>query len=119
MHYLNNRYIKILFRFGLVLYPFLLAIYKLILGILTPSIFLCFYALYDIGIGLAKENTQRSACLAGLFFGGFSAMIALYMIISTRKKFRVNILVFNMNEAHNLVKRSIIDFVNIIRSTKK
>ena len=46
--------LKTLFTFGLVLFPFIMAISKLFTGIITFSVFWCIYAFYDIGIGFAK-----------------------------------------------------------------
>ena len=83
---------KVLFRLSLVLYPFLLAISKLILGIFTPSVFLCFYALYDIGIGLAKivdiankhkkysEETNFCAYIIGWFLFSSSLLFMAYSL---------------------------------------
>jgi len=45
---------KTLFREGVALYPFIMAAAKFVLGVLTPSVFLCVYSLYDVGIGLTR-----------------------------------------------------------------
>ena len=229
MNILHVKNKKLLLLLVLVFYPYLMALSKIILGILTPSVFLFFYAAYDIGIGLAKTvdiahryrkpsdednfcayiigwfmfsssllfmiyslriflggkiiiysfpitivisvstfiilgsviirfyshkkndsitkavrlidlcsviislavtreallyitvigNTSQSACLAGLIFGGITAIISIHIINSVRKLFQKKKTVINRDIAHKIVKESIFDFLKMLKLLKR
>ena len=108
MKILKNENTKLLLRESMVLYPFIIAFCKLILGLFTPSAFLCVYALYDVGIGLAKtvdvtsriEKPSHENNLFAYVIGWFMMTSSiLFMVYSARLFFGCKIIYYSIPAA--------------------